>query len=187
MRNLRGAHAPQGRSAGPARSICAPLDGIWTIRAFDEVYTAPHHGFAGATDYYHRASAMRVADRIRIPALILTAEDDPFVPAAQFGDPAVREQSVRSHVRVERDGGHCGFVGDARTATTATGRRRGGGVSRGRVMHGEAARGEPVDERARELRPLPFLFVLEVDEHVVPASAPARRSRSAQCSRSAGV
>ena len=51
------------------------LDGlwkIWSIRAFDERYTAPHHGFDGASDYYHRASAMRVIDRVARPALVLT-------------------------------------------------------------------------------------------------------------------
>src|SRR5215510_14757058 len=67
----------------------APLGRIWTVRQFDEAYTAPHHGFRDATDYYYRASAMRVIDRIRVPALILTAEDDPFVPSHPFRDPAV--------------------------------------------------------------------------------------------------
>jgi predicted alpha/beta-fold hydrolase len=90
----------------------SPLGGIRSIRAFDEAYTAPHHGFHGATDYYHRASAMRVVDRIRIPALILTAEDDPFVPSSQFREPAVRD-NPNIQVRIERYGGHCGFVGDA--------------------------------------------------------------------------
>ena len=41
------------------------------------------------SDYYYRASAMRVIDRIRVPALILTAEDDPFVPVDPFRDPSV--------------------------------------------------------------------------------------------------
>src|SRR6185295_8446977 len=56
------------------------LKGIRTVRDFDEAYTAPYFGFADAEDYYHRASAMRVVDRIGVPALIITAEDDPFVP-----------------------------------------------------------------------------------------------------------
>ena len=85
--------------AWPGAFDLAPLDRIWTIRAFDEQYTAPLHGFAGATDYYHKASAMRVIDRIRIPALILTAEDDPFVPGDQFRAAAIREQSVRHGAR----------------------------------------------------------------------------------------
>ncbi|HEX4915431.1 MAG TPA: alpha/beta fold hydrolase, partial [Vicinamibacterales bacterium] len=45
---------------------------VWSIRAFDARYTAPHHGFASAEDYYHRASAMRVIDRVARPALILS-------------------------------------------------------------------------------------------------------------------
>ena len=83
-----------------------------TVRQFDDVYTAPHHGFAGASDYYYKASAMRVIDRVRIPALILTAEDDPFVPGDQFREAAV---TGNSHViaRVERFGGHCGFISDS--------------------------------------------------------------------------
>ena len=66
----------------PGRFDLSKLDAVRTVREFDEAYTAPHFGFADAEDYYHRASAMRVVDRIRVPALIITAEDDPFVPAA---------------------------------------------------------------------------------------------------------
>jgi len=62
---------------------------MWRVRAFDDRYTAPHHGFAGADDYYHRAAAMRVVDRIRVPALIITAEDDPFIALPPFRDPKV--------------------------------------------------------------------------------------------------
>jgi hypothetical protein len=90
-----------------------PLDRIWTIRRFDDVYTAPSHGFRDASDYYYRASALRVVDRIRIPALILSAEDDPFVPVSQFQEPAVRG-NPHVRVQVQRHGGHCGFVGAAR-------------------------------------------------------------------------
>ena len=63
---------------------------IWSIRAFDDRYTAPHHGYDGASDYYHRASAMRVIDKIAVPALIISAADDPFVPLTPFRDQAVR-------------------------------------------------------------------------------------------------
>ncbi len=85
------------------------LDRIWTIRAFDEAYTAPSHGFGGASDYYHRASAIRLADRIAVPTLILAAADDPFVPPGQFDDPALRANPMVT-VHVEAHGGHCGFV-----------------------------------------------------------------------------
>ena len=82
---------------------------MWTVRQFDEAFTAPHHGFRDASDYYHRASAMRVIDRIRVPALILTAEDDPFVPVDPFRDPTVVNNPF-VNVVVTRHGGHCAFV-----------------------------------------------------------------------------
>jgi len=85
------------------------LPGIWTVRQFDEAYTAPHHGFKDATDYYHRASALRVADHIRVPALILTAEDDPFVPTDAFNAHPVRQNPAITVV-VTPHGGHCAFV-----------------------------------------------------------------------------
>jgi hypothetical protein len=110
VRNLRG-RMRRKAVHWPGVFDLTPLDSIWTIRRFDDVYTAPHHGFQGAADYYYRASAMRVVDRIRIPALILGASDDPFVPAAQFGDPALQGNPAIA-VRIERYGGHCGFVGE---------------------------------------------------------------------------
>jgi predicted alpha/beta-fold hydrolase len=85
------------------------LPGVRTVRAFDEAFTAPHFGFQGAEDYYHRASAMRVIDRIRVPALIITAEDDPFVPCHPFRDEKI---AGNPHITLmlTRHGGHCGFV-----------------------------------------------------------------------------
>jgi predicted alpha/beta-fold hydrolase len=85
------------------------LPRIWTVRQFDEAYTAPHHGFRDAADYYHRASAMRVVDRIAVPTLILTAEDDPFVPIEPFRHPDVTGNPFVTTV-VTRFGGHCAFV-----------------------------------------------------------------------------
>ena len=86
------------------------LDSIRTVRQFDDVYTAPHFGFRDAEDYYYRCSAMRIADRVRAPALVITAEDDPFVPVGPF-----RSQLLAANrhidVQVTRYGGHCGFIG----------------------------------------------------------------------------
>src|SRR5678810_341940 len=84
-------------------------DRVWTVRQFDEAFTAPHHGFRDASDYYYRASAMRVIDRIRVPALILTAEDDPFVPAEPFRTPAV-SNNPNVTVVITPHGGHCAYV-----------------------------------------------------------------------------
>ena len=96
--------------AHPGHFDLSGLDRIRTVRAFDEAYTAPHFGFLNADDYYYRASAMRVADRIRVPALIITAEDDPFVPWQTFLDPRL---TGNPHItlRLCKHGGHCGFVG----------------------------------------------------------------------------
>ena len=108
---VRGLKARMRRKAQcqPGRFPLEPLRQIRTVREFDEVYTAPHFGFRDATDYYHRASAMRVIDRIRVPALILAAEDDPFVPVDPFRDPMVVNNPFLKVV-VTRHGGHCAFV-----------------------------------------------------------------------------
>ena len=86
------------------------LSAVRTVREFDEVYTARYFGFRGADDYYHRASALRIIDRVRVPTLIITAADDPFVPVEPFHDPKIAgNPNIELHVC--RHGGHCGFVG----------------------------------------------------------------------------
>ena len=87
------------------------LNAIKTVRQFDEAFTAPYFGFRNAEDYYHRASAMRVIDRIQVPALVITAEDDPFVPSQPFHDPKVTSNPYID-LRISPHGGHCGFVGE---------------------------------------------------------------------------
>ena len=82
---------------------------VRTLKQFDERFTAPAHGFAGADDYYYRSSAIRVIDRIRIPTLIIHAEDDPFIPFAPLKDPAVVNNP---HILLAgtAQGGHVGFI-----------------------------------------------------------------------------
>jgi len=74
---------------------------------FDDVFTAPLHGFASADDYYARASAMPHLHRIRVPALVLNALNDPFVPANSLPGP----DAVGPQVTLwqPREGGHVGF------------------------------------------------------------------------------
>jgi predicted alpha/beta-fold hydrolase len=112
VRGLKG-RMRRKASHDPDRFSLEPLGRIHTVRQFDEVYTAPHFGFLNALDYYHRASAMRVIERVRVPGLIVTAEDDPFVPTAAFRDPKVTG-NPHLQVIVTRHGGHCAFVTDAR-------------------------------------------------------------------------
>jgi len=108
VRNLK-ARMRRKAAAFPDAFALEALRRVWTVRQFDEAYTAPHHGFRDASDYYHRASALRVIERIRVPALIVTAEDDPFVPTGAFRDPSVTG-NPHITVVVTPHGGHCAFV-----------------------------------------------------------------------------
>ncbi|WP_016854906.1 hydrolase [Halomonas smyrnensis] len=83
------------------------LAGLGTLREYDDVVTAPLHGFDGAADYYRRASAGPLLQEIRRPTLILHAEDDPFMPPGLFENVA-----LGPGIRLEtaRHGGHVGFV-----------------------------------------------------------------------------
>jgi predicted alpha/beta-fold hydrolase len=93
----------------PERYRLNGLGSIHTIRQFDDRITAPHSGFRDAEDYYFRASALRVVDRVRRPALVLAAQDDPMVPFASFDRPELREHPFLRMVAPRR-GGHCGFI-----------------------------------------------------------------------------
>jgi len=108
VRNLK-ARMRRKAAAFPGEFSLEPLPRVWTVRQFDEAYTAPYHGFRDATDYYHRASALRVVDRIAVPTLVLTAEDDPFVPPEPFHDDAL-SSNARITCIITRHGGHCAFV-----------------------------------------------------------------------------
>lgn len=108
VRNLKG-RMRRKDAAFPGEFSLEPLPRIWTVRAFDEAYTAPYHGFRDAADYYYRASALRVVDRIRVPALIISAEDDPFVPVEPFRDPAITG-NPNITVVITKHGGHCAYV-----------------------------------------------------------------------------
>ena len=121
VRNLKARMRRKARLF-PERFPLEPLPRIRTVRQFDEIYTAPHFGFAGATDYYYRASALRVADRIRVPALVLTAADDPFVPPEPFSRSGDRRQSEhhRAHLGARRT--LCVRRSPGKTETTGTGR-----------------------------------------------------------------
>ena len=79
-----------------------------TLREFDDVVTAPLHGFRDTDDYWTRASAKSVLGRIEVPTLLLNARNDPFLPAAALP----RAEGVSPFVRREfpEEGGHAAFV-----------------------------------------------------------------------------
>jgi len=78
---------------------------------FDNLYTAPVHGFRNTDDYWHRGSAKPHLHRIRIPTLVINARNDPFVPSASLPGP----HEVGRHVTLWQParGGHAGFASGA--------------------------------------------------------------------------
>lgn len=80
-----------------------------TFREYDDAAVAPIHGFDDAADYYSRSSSIGFVDRVRVPTLLISAADDPFLPAEVLG--RVRERaSGRVTCLFTGKGAHAGFV-----------------------------------------------------------------------------
>lgn len=77
------------------------------LKAFDEAFTAPLHGFDSADHYYRSCSAKPLLGGIRVPTLILNALNDPFMPAAAL--PTAAEVSAAVTLLQPPQGGHAGF------------------------------------------------------------------------------
>lgn len=80
-----------------------------TVRVFDELATAPIHGFHDAADYYDRSSSRRYVEGIRVPTLILHSRDDPFLPAERIPDDAMTANPHVLPLLTDR-GGHVAFI-----------------------------------------------------------------------------
>jgi len=93
----------------PARYPQNGFGSVRTVRQFDDKITAPQFGYKDAQDYYDAVGAKRLVAQIRVPMLMITAQDDPFVPYELF---------VRANPAANRaiqfvtppHGGHCGFI-----------------------------------------------------------------------------
>ena len=79
-----------------------------TLREFDNVVTAPLHGFRDTDDYWTRASSKPVLGRIEVPTLLLNARNDPFLPEAAL--PGSAELSAAVRAEFPGEGGHAAFV-----------------------------------------------------------------------------
>ena len=90
------------------------LDSMKTIRDFDEQFISVANGFANAEDYYYQSSSIRVVPKIRIPVLIIHAEDDPFIPFAPLRDTMFTENPYLLLIQTVQ-GGHVAFIGAAET------------------------------------------------------------------------
>jgi uncharacterized protein len=84
---------------------------IRTVREFDDEITAPCFGYRDAEEYYEAAGAKRVVDQVRVPMLMITAQDDPFVPYVLFLA-ARPERNPAIRFVAPQHGGHCAFISD---------------------------------------------------------------------------
>ena len=76
------------------------------LYAFDNIVTAPLHGYLNTDDYWHRASAKYVLDDITVPTLVLNARNDPFLPAQYLPSSAAAAITLEQPAH----GGHVGFT-----------------------------------------------------------------------------
>jgi len=87
------------------------LRGVTSLRLFDDKITAFYCGFTGADDYYARAAAANVVDRIAVPTLIIHAANDPFIRMLPQTRERIAHNSNITYVETA-DGGHCAFLGE---------------------------------------------------------------------------
>jgi predicted alpha/beta-fold hydrolase len=110
---LRGLRRRYARKAllFPDRYELKYLKKLRTIREFDDQITARYSGFTGADDYYARASASRVAEKISIPTLVIHAKDDPFIRMLQETRAKLLANPNVRLIETEH-GGHCAFLAE---------------------------------------------------------------------------
>ena len=88
------------------------VDGFSSIRnfkQFDDRYTAPMHGFADAEDYWHQSASGRYLQQIRLPALLVNAENDPFLSPSCYPR-SFAAGSDTFTLEIPASGGHVGFI-----------------------------------------------------------------------------
>jgi hypothetical protein len=113
---------------------------------FDNIFTAPLHGFRDTDDYWARASAKPHLHRIRVPALVVNALNDPFVPASSL--PAAHEVGAHVTLWQPSGGGHVGL-----SAGPFAGSCAGHAGRRGRVAGASGQAGLRAGSRARTTAP----------------------------------
>ena len=79
-----------------------------TIYDFDNIVTAPLHGFRDTDDYWRQSSSKQWLPHIKVPTLLINARNDPFMPASVLPDP--HEVSADVTLEFPEQGGHAGFI-----------------------------------------------------------------------------
>ncbi len=93
----------------PGKWDLSQLSNIQNMWEFDNVYTAPDGGFHDAQDYYTKSAAEKTLGNIVLPTLIISAQDDPFIPVRIFDSPSLHE-NPHIQLLLTQYGGHCGFL-----------------------------------------------------------------------------
>jgi predicted alpha/beta-fold hydrolase len=109
LKSLRGKLAAKSVQHPGALDL-TDYEALRSFEAFDERYTAPLHGFASAAAYYAHASSQQYIAAIRVPTLLVQAQNDPFLPWPACYPVAEAEASAWLHLEIPRAGGHCGFA-----------------------------------------------------------------------------
>lgn len=92
----------------PATIDTIRLSHVKTLREFDDLYTAPMHGYKNALDYWTRASSKPLLKALEVPTLLLNARNDPFVPEPSL--PGSTDCSDKVLLHQPAEGGHASFA-----------------------------------------------------------------------------
>jgi uncharacterized protein len=93
----------------PGRFSLDGLARVGSVREFDDAVTAPYCDFRDADDYYAKSSSLSLLRAIRVPSLLLAAQDDPMVPFRSFETPGAVE-NPNLILEAPQHGGHCAFI-----------------------------------------------------------------------------
>lgn len=105
LQDFEAAGAEQELQRLQALKLPERFSNIWQ---FDDVVTAPLHGFADAADYYERCSSAGFVSAIKTPTLLLQSADDPIIPPVAL--PNTTKLPANVEFRLSRKGGHVGFI-----------------------------------------------------------------------------
>lgn len=95
----------------PGKYDLSRMERLKSLRDFDDKVTAFYCGFDGAADYYARAAASNVIDRIAVPALLVHAKNDPFIRIVPETRKKIAANPNITFIETA-DGGHCSFIGE---------------------------------------------------------------------------
>lgn len=110
MRTLR-RKASSKLAQFPHLADLSRVEATKTMYDYDDAMTAPVHGFRDAGDYYTRSSSIHWIDTIAVPTLLLSAVDDPFLPAAVLTEVELRAaRNSNLYAEFHAHGGHVGFI-----------------------------------------------------------------------------